>query len=75
MIELEKLRTEMLEMQKAAKNAPTGYENADLDRYRNEINILENLVAELREELRNKRPQSAGATDWEEEKIEYEVKL
>lgn len=37
--------------------------------------MLESLVAELREELKNKRPQSAGHTDWEDEKVEYEVKL
>ncbi len=37
--------------------------------------MLENLVAELRDELKNKRPQTAGNTDWEDEKIELEVKL
>lgn len=37
--------------------------------------MLENLVAELWDELRNKRPQTAGHSDWEDEKIELEVKL
>ena len=37
--------------------------------------MLENLVAELRDELKNKRPQTAGHNDWEDEKIELEVKL
>jgi hypothetical protein len=32
----------------------------DVDRLRKEISLLESLVAELREELRNKRPQTAG---------------
>jgi hypothetical protein len=35
--------------------------------------MLEGLVAELREELRNKRPMSANVGDWEDEKIMYEV--
>ena len=37
--------------------------------------MLESLVAELREELKNKRPQTAGHADWEDEKIEFEVRL
>lgn len=47
----------------------------EVDRFRKEISILESLVSELREELRNKRPQTAGNTDWEDEKIEFEVRL
>ena len=46
-----------------------------MERLKKEIALLESLVAELREELRNKRPQTAGATDWEDEKIELEVRL
>jgi hypothetical protein len=42
---------------------------------RREIGLLESLVAELREELKNKRPQTAGQTDWEDEKIDLEVRL
>ena len=52
-----------------------GAATGDVERYRNEIAMLENLVQELRDELRNKRPQTAGNTDWEDEKIEMEVKL
>lgn len=37
--------------------------------------MLENMVQELRNELANKRPQTAGHNDWEDEKIELEVKL
>ena len=47
----------------------------EMDRMRKEISMLESLVAELREELKNKRPQTATVVDWEDEKIEYEVKL
>lgn len=47
----------------------------EIDRLRREISLLESLVSELREELKNKRPQTAGQTDWEDEKIELEVRL
>ena len=76
MLELEKLRTENLELQQALKNSAMNMHDSDeVERLRKEISILESLVAELREELRNKRPQTAGNTDWEDEKIEYEVRL
>lgn len=76
MLELEKLRTENLELQSALKNSALNMRDSDeVDRLRKEISILESLVAELREELKNKRPQSAGGMDWEDEKIEYEVRL
>ena len=76
MIELENLRTENLELQRAVKHASVGeVSSSEVERLRNEKDVLESLVAELREEIRNKRPQTAGNLDWEEEKVEYEVKL
>ncbi len=36
---------------------------------------LEKIVANMKEELRNKRPASSSGADWEEDKIELEVKL
>ena len=76
MLELEKLRTENLELQQALRNSSVNALDSDeCERLRREISVLESLVAELREELKNKRPQTAGATDWEDEKIEYEVRL
>lgn len=37
---------------------------------------MENLVQELRQELRNKRPMTAnGNNDWEDEKIAMEVNI
>lgn len=76
MLELERLRTENIELQKAMKDANFGNrESGDLQRYRDEIAMLENMVQELRDELKNKRPQTAGHNDWEDEKIELEVKL
>ena len=57
MLELEKLRTENLELQQALKNSAfTKGDGEDSDRLRNEIAMLESLVQELREELKNKRP-------------------
>lgn len=57
MIELEKLRTENLELQNALKGNTLNMKDSDeADRLRREISLLESLVAELREELRNKRP-------------------
>jgi hypothetical protein len=53
----------------------SGMDSDDADRLRREVGLLESLVAELREELRNKRPQTAGATNWEDEKIDLEVRL
>lgn len=76
MIELEKLRTENLELQNALKGNSLNMKDSDeSDRLRREVSLLESLVSELREELRNKRPQSAGQQDWEDEKIDYEVRL
>lgn len=76
MLELEKLRTENLELQQALKNSTmNSYDSDEVERLRKEISILESLVAELREELKNKRPQTAGTTDWEDEKIDFEVRL
>lgn len=36
---------------------------------------LERIVANMKEELRNKRPISSDGADWENEKVELEVKL
>jgi hypothetical protein len=61
MLELEKIRTENLELQSALKNNMMGAKDSDdSDRLRQEVRMLESLVSELREELKNKRPQTAG---------------
>ena len=46
-----------------------------MDRLRRENAQLEALVSELKEEVRSKRPMTAGHYDWESEKVEFEVKL
>ena len=52
------------------------YESDEVERLRREVQLLENLVQELRVELKNKRPMTAhGNGDWEDEKIEMEVRL
>lgn len=76
MLELEKLRTENMELQRALKgSAMNNHDSDEVDRLRRELSLMESLVSELREELRNKRPQTAGASDWEDEKIDFEVRL
>ena len=48
----------------------------EANRLRKEVQLLENLVQELRAELKNKRPQTANANqEWEDEKIDLEVRL
>ena len=81
MLELEKLRTENLglqhSLQKGGGGGPlTGSSNKN-ERLNRDVNLLENLVSELRAELKNKRPQtsSGNTNDWEDEKIEMEVRL
>ncbi len=46
-----------------------------MERLRRENAQLEQLVGDLKEEVRNKRPMTSGHYDWETEKIEFEVKL
>lgn len=81
MLELEKLRTENIELQSALNKGGSGamnkgyaYDSDENDRLHRELQLMENLVQELRQELRNKRPMTAnGNNDWEDEKIEMEV--
>ena len=47
----------------------------EMERYKNECMRLEKIVANMKEELRNKRPMSSDGADWENEKMELEVKL
>lgn len=73
-LEMERLRTENLELKSRLKNAvsqdPTQIAN-------DEIRRLERLVNELRAQLQSKRPVTESGTsgDWEREKMELEVQL
>ena len=54
-----------------------GYDQEENERMRRDLQLMENLVQELRQELRNKRPMTANgaSNDWEDEKIEMEVNI
>lgn len=85
-LELEKLRTENLELQQALKSnngGPQQYgmskdvDSDEVHRLRGEVQLLEGLVSELRAELKNKRPQTPTGGplgDWEDQRIDMEVK-
>ena len=78
-LELEKLKTENLGLQKEIRQgmrSQIGTGHDDLDRYREEISSLENQVAKLERELNSKRPYSSKGEDgdWVMEKIEFEVR-
>jgi hypothetical protein len=78
LVELEHLKSENLELQQKLKQMAfgPGNENSELERYKMECHKLENLAAELREELKSKRPTtSGGSADWDRDRIELEVKL
>ena len=47
----------------------------ELEKYKNEVRRLEKIIANLKEDLRSKRPVSGGGGDWENEKMELEVRL
>ena len=76
-MELEKLRTEDIELQRRLKEVAFGTSSgAALDQAQEEVRRLERLVFELREELKSKRPvTSEGQSDWEKEKLQLELNL
>ena len=75
--ELEKLKTENLQLQKRIRENVFGQpDNLANDQARAEIQRLEQLVFELREQLRSKRPDtSMPSDDAEQDKIRLEVLL
>eukprot|EP01022_Parablepharisma_sp_SALTPOND_P013408 TRINITY_DN1793_c0_g1_i1.p2 TRINITY_DN1793_c0_g1~~TRINITY_DN1793_c0_g1_i1.p2 ORF type:complete len:578 (+),score=96.29 TRINITY_DN1793_c0_g1_i1:1186-2919(+) len=80
-LELEKLKTENFQLQKDLKSSAIqrGDTNPDVERYRREIARLEEQVASLQKELKDRRAKTPGSgkkeDEWEMEKIELEVKL
>lgn len=81
LLELEQLRTENLKLQKELKdfvvNATPGVlgrGNAELEKSKKEIARLQQLVSELQEDLRNKRPISAEKKELQTEILQLEVK-
>ena len=77
-LELEKLKTENLQLQKDLKTSAIQRSdiNPDVERYRKEIAKLEEQISGLQSELkRTKGGSPKKDEDWEMEKIEFEVKL
>lgn len=74
-LEVEQLKSENLNLQKQLKGIVYGEDIGELERYKQECQRLERIVANMKEELRNKRPVSNSGADWEQEKMELEVKL
>jgi chromosome segregation ATPase len=76
-LELEKLKTENLQLQKQLKTMAYGPEGegGELEKYKLEVSKLERIVAELRDEIKSKRPQTSYGDEVEREKIELEVNL
>ncbi|CAD8086706.1 unnamed protein product [Paramecium primaurelia] len=74
-LEVEQLKSENLNLQKQLKGIVYGEDIGELERYKQECQRLERIVANMKEELRNKRPVSNSGADWEQDKMELEVKL
>jgi hypothetical protein len=81
LLELEQLRTENMKLQKELKdlilNVPSGTlgkANPEIDRYKREVDKLENVIKELKEDLRSKRPLSTDQKTMQTEILELEVK-
>ena len=78
MIEMERLRTENLELQRQMKNslAQAGSVNQlEMEQTKDEIKRLERMVAELQYELQSRRPKSAAQEEWSSEKMMLEMRL
>ena len=76
MVELEQIKTENVNLQKQLKNMVYGNgENSEIDKYKSECIRLERIIAELREDLKSKRPTTSYGNDAERDKMELEVKL
>lgn len=76
-LELEKLKTENLELQTQLKNEALGAgEDPELvGALRKQIEDQDETIDQLRQELDDARPQSAGLADWEDEKIGFELQI
>ncbi|EAR89988.1 C2 domain protein (macronuclear) [Tetrahymena thermophila SB210] len=73
-LELEKLKTENLNLQNQLKGKTnSGGENVEALKL--EIAKLERVIADLQNQLNLKKPQTVMDADWENEKAEFEIKL
>lgn len=76
-VELEKLKTENLELQNKMKQDQVGLgeENEAVRGYKQQIEQQNQTIEELRHEIDNQRPQTAGLADWEDQRIQMETEL
>ena len=76
-LELEKLRTENLELQGQVRGVDVGLGIDDrmVDQLKQQVDDQNDTINQLRHEIENQRPQSAGFQDWQEEKIGLELQL
>lgn len=76
-IEMEKLKTENQTLQRRLKNQVYGgdKEFSEVKQHKKEVESLQRLVEDLREELKSKRPTTSHGNEWEKEKSEMEVML
>ena len=75
--ELEYLKDDIKRLQLKVKEISFGemMENSELERLRKEVFQLENLLIELNGELINKKGPKTKIDDYEDERIEFEVRL
>jgi chromosome segregation ATPase len=75
-IDLEKIRSENLELQEKLKQKVYGKrENEEIERYREEVRKLERIKAEIQEELKYKRPVSSQGQNLDQQNFDLEVQL
>jgi hypothetical protein len=82
LLEMEELRTENMKLQKQLKDLVINSNNifdgiggnSEIEKYKNEVKRLENIVRELKGDISNKRPISSDKKRLENEFLELEVK-
>ena len=74
---LEELKVDIKMLQKLVKDQTFGemLENSEMERLRKEVFNLERLLIDLNGEYEQKKPKHAVDYDWEDERVEYEVRL
>lgn len=75
-LELEKIKSENLELQDKLKQKVYGKrENEEIERYREEVRKLEKIKQEIQEELKYKRPTSSHGQNLDQQNFDLEVQL
>jgi hypothetical protein len=75
-LELEKIKSENLELQDKLKQKVYGKrENEEIERYREEVRKLERIKKEIQEELKYKRPTSSHGQNLDHQNFDLEIQL